>query len=401
MRNWNVRLWVAMLLLLTTLACVLLAPEESTVTPTDEETGPEADVTLTATADLTLTATATPDVDDEDDTGSRADTPTATPEGCTLDARFVEDVTIPDDSVLDPGTEFRKTWRLRNTGNCDWEPGTQLVFTGNNPMGSGASVTVPATSPGTVTDVSVDFTAPTLPGTYRSEWRLQAPDGTRFGPTVYVKIVIPSTETPTLTDTPTPITPTPSPTADGDGAGCSIPYDPAFAATMDYADDLGFDVGCPEGAAYEVSGAAQVFWANVDEPNPHLHYRTLMIWNTPYKQGEIYYVTVSETNPVQPFHAAYDTWEESMPEVPPACEDMTVPDGYIMPIRGFGKLWCDRELWTTIGWPRGPETGLNFLVQHTEDGRLMRLGDPLINTFVVAWDYDSNEALVQMNPIEP
>jgi len=394
MRNWNVRLWIAMLLLLTTLSCVLLAPEESTVTPTDAETEPEIDVTVTATVDSTSTATATPDADDTDDTGSPKDTPTATPEGCTLDARFVEDVTIPDDSVLDPGAEFRKTWRLRNTGTCDWEPGTQLVFTGYNPMGSGASVTVPPISAGTATDVSVDFTAPTIPGTYRSEWRLQAPDGTRFGPTIYVQIIVPSTVTPTSTDTPTP-----SPTADG--TGCSIPYDPAFVATMDYADTLGFDVGCPQGAAYDVSGAAQVFWANVDSPNPHLHYRTLMIWNRPYKQGEIYYVTVSETNPVQPFHASYDTWEEGMPEVPPACASMTVPDGYIMPIRGFGKLWCDQTLWDTIGWPRAPETGLNFLVQPTENGRLMRLGAPLINTYVVAWNYDTNQALVQMNPPAP
>jgi hypothetical protein len=80
---------------------------------------------------------------------------------------------------------------------------------------------------------------------------------------------------------------------------------------------------------------------------------------------------------------------------------MTVPDGYLMPVRGFGKLWCERELWTTIGWPSEPETGLDFLVQQTEHGRLMRFSDPLINTFVVAWDYDTNEALVHMNPIAP
>ena len=394
MKKRNMRWWLGLLLLLTSVACGVWAPQDPTVTPIETETPP----TVTALPEPTVTATS----ETEDDTGGVEETSTSTPtpEGCTLDAAFVEDVTIPDDTALDPGADFRKTWRLRNTGTCDWEPGTRLVFIGGEALGGPESVVVPAAAAGSPANASVELTAPSAPGTYRSEWRLQAPDSTRFGPTIYVQIVVPEAEgppEPTATETSAPATVTPTP----DETDCSIPYDPAFAATMDYADDLSFDVGCSQGDTYDVTGAAQVFWANVDAHNPHLHYRTLMIWNKPYKQGEIYYVTVSETSPVQPFHAAYDTWEEGKPEIPPPCADMTVPDGYLMPIRGFGKLWCERELWETIGWPREPETAITFRVQHTEHGRLMRFGDPLVNTYVVAWDYDSNEALVQMNPPAP
>ncbi len=375
-------------LVIFTLGCILLAPD-SDVTPTGEE--PDATATLTVTATTEV-----------NEAGRNKETPTATPEGCTLGAGFVEDVTIPDDTPLERGATFRKTWKLRNTGTCYWETGTRLVFVGGEALAGPESVMVPAIAAGSTADVSVELTAPKSPGTYRSEWRLQAPDGTRFGPTIYVQIVVPEpTARPKHTPTSQPPTPTPTSTATPDETSCTTPYDPAFAATVDYAGNLGLDVGCPQGAAYEMYGAVQIFWANVDEPNPHLHYRTLMIWNTPYKQGEIYYVTASETSPVQPIHVAYDTWDESQPEAPPDCTGMTVPDGYLMPVRGFGKLWCERELWTTIGWPSELETGLNFLVQQTEHGRLMRFGDPLLNTFVVAWDYDTNEALVHMNPIAP
>ena len=65
--------------------------------------------------------------------------PTA-PVDCTYHATFVTDVTIPDDTRLAPGTEFVKTWRLRNSGTCDWGPGFRFVFIEGEPMGGPAAV---------------------------------------------------------------------------------------------------------------------------------------------------------------------------------------------------------------------------------------------------------------------
>ncbi|MBC7228016.1 MAG: hypothetical protein H5T61_12435, partial [Thermoflexales bacterium] len=48
--------------------------------------------------------------------------------GCTLGARWVADVTVPDNTAFAPGIPFVKTWRVRNSGTCAWEPGTKLVF---------------------------------------------------------------------------------------------------------------------------------------------------------------------------------------------------------------------------------------------------------------------------------
>jgi hypothetical protein len=35
-------------------------------------------------------------------------------------AQFIKDVTIPDGTVIAPGTSFKKTWRLKNIGTCTW-----------------------------------------------------------------------------------------------------------------------------------------------------------------------------------------------------------------------------------------------------------------------------------------
>ncbi len=120
-------------------------------------------------------------------------------------------MTVPDNTPLAPGTPFIKTWRVLNSGTCNWEPGTQLVLVSGNPMGGPAAVSVPAAAAGAQTDISVNLTAPTAPGTYRSNWRLQAPNGTRFGAMIWAQIVVPAP----ATEVPEPPTaePTETPTA--------------------------------------------------------------------------------------------------------------------------------------------------------------------------------------------
>ncbi|MGC8947366.1 MAG: sigma-70 family RNA polymerase sigma factor, partial [Anaerolineae bacterium] len=131
-------------------------------------------------------------------------TPTAMP--CIPDARWVADVTVPDNTAFAPGTPFVKTWRVRNAGTCAWEPGTRLVFISGDPIGGPPAVEVPALAPGAQTDVSVSLVAPAAPGTYRANYQFQAPDGTRFGALIYVQIVVPTTptSTPSPTTSPTP-----------------------------------------------------------------------------------------------------------------------------------------------------------------------------------------------------
>ena len=144
--------------------------------------------TATPTDTLTPTPSATPEI---------AETPTPTSTGAGIvptrscySMAFVSDVTIPDNTKMNPGEKFTKTWRIRNNGSCTWETGFKLTFLGGEPMG-GSSVTLEGTvNPGSETELSVALTAPTKAGTYRSNWMMTDFSGTYFGDEVYVLIVV-------------------------------------------------------------------------------------------------------------------------------------------------------------------------------------------------------------------
>ena len=130
--------------------------------------------------------------------------PTSTPTfpACESDCEFVEDITVPDNAEFAPGAEFEKTWRLGNTGTCPWSTGYVLAFLKGEQMGGPDRTSIPETEPGAEADISVTLVAPEEPGTYRSDWRLQAPDGELFGSKLYVQIIVVApTATPELTAT--------------------------------------------------------------------------------------------------------------------------------------------------------------------------------------------------------
>jgi Ig-like domain from next to BRCA1 gene len=110
---------------------------------------------------------------------------------CKLSATFVTDVTIPDNTVVNAGSNLIKTWRMRNTSMCAWENGYQLAYMEGAQMGAPASVPVAPTARDASIDISVPFTAPVASGTYTSTWRLRAPDGTGFGNRVFVVVQVP------------------------------------------------------------------------------------------------------------------------------------------------------------------------------------------------------------------
>jgi hypothetical protein len=145
------------------------------------------------------------------------------------------DVTIPDGyNKLLPGETFVKTWRLKNDGSCNWSADTQIVYVDGDKMGAPSAQSIGKTvAVGQQVDISLTMTAPTQAKEYKGYWKLEAPNGTRFGVgtsgngNLWVSIVIlgntatPSptktvgtplpTKTPTTTPTPTS-TPTGSPT---------------------------------------------------------------------------------------------------------------------------------------------------------------------------------------------
>jgi hypothetical protein len=115
---------------------------------------------------------------------------TGTPLGLCDDAVWVADVTVPDGTVITPGSEFLKTWKVRNTGACTWGAGYAVVYAyGEKMNGTPAAISVPVT-PNQEVEVSVQFKAPTKVGEYASTWRMVNALGSAFGQFFYVKIIV-------------------------------------------------------------------------------------------------------------------------------------------------------------------------------------------------------------------
>ena len=200
------------------LACSM--PGVSAPTPTDPVSAAGTFAAQTAIFHLTLSAvaptqpllaTATLAIPPSSTPNPPTLSPTITPVPCNR-AEFVSDVNYPDKTNVLPGTSFTKTWRLQNTGSCAWTSGYSVVYVQGDRMGAPDSVPVTGGSvaSGAQVDVSVPLVAPSVPGTYRGDFMLRAPDGSRFGigpagnSVFWVEIVVPApTSTPTPTNTPT------------------------------------------------------------------------------------------------------------------------------------------------------------------------------------------------------
>jgi len=126
---------------------------------------------------------------------------TATSQPCDQ-AKFVADVTIPDDTPFAPGTSFTKTWRLKNDGSCTWTSSYAIVFENGDSMEGPASKALPGNvAPGETVEISVDFKAPATADTYKGNWKLRNSAGVVFGIGeddnpfwVQIKVVAPTTQ---------------------------------------------------------------------------------------------------------------------------------------------------------------------------------------------------------------
>jgi hypothetical protein len=138
--------------------------------------------------------------------------------GCN-NLAFLYDINYPSGSVLKPGENFTKTWKVQNSGSCEWKSYYRLTFL------SGDEFDAPSISIGKIIpvgknpEISINLDAPRRTGTFTAYWRMSDGEGHMFGATLGVTIKVqgdptdtpaPSaTLTPTITFTPgTPATTT-------------------------------------------------------------------------------------------------------------------------------------------------------------------------------------------------
>ena len=194
-------------------ACAPATPVE----PTPDVSAVRTSAANTVVAEFTLTAAVfTPTTQPPTETPTVAASPTATSTAAlALDPTQVAlgtpaalcddydfdlttlDVTIPDGTPMTPGQEFTKTWKIKNTGICTWDTEYQAIFSYSSPPNqrmNGQPVPLTAlVAPGQEVEVSVQFTAPTIPGEYTGFWQMVNSAGIPFGRAgkqLIVKIVV-------------------------------------------------------------------------------------------------------------------------------------------------------------------------------------------------------------------
>ncbi len=114
----------------------------------------------------------------------------ATAYGC-YNAALVTDVTVPAGTKFDPGDTFKKTWRLVNTGTCDWTSDFKISYVGGNLFGTDTTKIRQRVAVGSTADISLDMVAPNGSGTAVSNWQMTTDSGNLFGPLLTVSIVLP------------------------------------------------------------------------------------------------------------------------------------------------------------------------------------------------------------------
>jgi hypothetical protein len=107
---------------------------------------------------------------------------------CTYAASLASDPGAATQLAL-PGGTVHQTWALRNDGTCDWT-GVTAVLASPSELGTAEGIPVPAAAAQTSIELALDLTAPGEVGEYGGEWRLRAPDGTLFGPSLSAQVSV-------------------------------------------------------------------------------------------------------------------------------------------------------------------------------------------------------------------
>ena len=164
-----------------------------TNTPVPPTATPEPTFTLLPT--FTAGPSLTPAIAPVATSASGYKTPTtdaAAAHGC-YNATLLADVTVPYGATYTQGDKFTKTWRVQNTGSCDWNRGFLIVFLSGDSMGASNTVIDQKVPTGGIAEISLKMTAPNSSGLVYGNWQLAPDIGKGFGNVLGVAITLPVT----------------------------------------------------------------------------------------------------------------------------------------------------------------------------------------------------------------
>ena len=111
---------------------------------------------------------------------------------CDNNLEFIDDVTIPDGTIVSSGDILDKIWQVKNSGTCNWDDRYSLRLTAGNDLNANPIKSLFPARSGTTADISIQFIAPEDPGIYRSAWQAFDPENKPFGDPFYIEFVVES-----------------------------------------------------------------------------------------------------------------------------------------------------------------------------------------------------------------
>lgn len=114
----------------------------------------------------------------------------ATQSTCSDNLTFLNDLSVPDGTVVAPESTLDKRWEVENSGSCNWGGGYRLKLIAGPEMGAASEQALFPARSGTRAVIRVVFKSPGEPGAYRSKWQAFNPEGQPFGDPFFIDIVV-------------------------------------------------------------------------------------------------------------------------------------------------------------------------------------------------------------------
>jgi hypothetical protein len=109
---------------------------------------------------------------------------------CTDILTYVQDISIPDGTVVNPNAAIDKAWEVKNSGTCDWVDGYLVKWIGGSKVGGENEQPLVSAKAGSSVNINMNLKAPAAPGKYRSAWQAVNPQGFPFGDAFYIEFVV-------------------------------------------------------------------------------------------------------------------------------------------------------------------------------------------------------------------
>jgi hypothetical protein len=115
--------------------------------------------------------------------------PTATAT-CRNNLDFIKDLTVPDNTLVQPNRTIDKQWQVKNSGTCNWDSSYHIKLVGGDSLGVQTEQALYPARAGAQITLRIIFTAPQEPGIYSSTWQAFDPQGQPFGDKFYVQVMV-------------------------------------------------------------------------------------------------------------------------------------------------------------------------------------------------------------------